>query len=87
MWFLARNGKRAKRNALVRTTRVTQPASSLRLEKQTRYRARPLTHRLTEDKVLYRLIRQSNDVAKKEVFDKQPRYSNMVYIPWPVSII
>lgn len=80
MWFLARNGKRTKRNALVRTTRVTQPASSLKLEKQTHYRARPLTYRLTEDKVLYRLIRQSNDVTKKEVFDKQPHVTAIWYI-------
>lgn len=35
LWFLARNGKCTKRNALVRTTSVTEPASSLQLEKQT----------------------------------------------------
>ena len=43
LWFLARNRKCTKRNTLVRTTRVTQPASSLKLEKQTHYRAWPLT--------------------------------------------
>lgn len=53
LWFLARNGKRTKRNALVRTARGTQPASSLKLEKQTHYRAWPLTYRLREDRVLY----------------------------------